>query len=120
MKKMTPREALYNICVELGPMPQTNRDDNLTAKEVRLRDSVRTLQNFILYHDDSTREVPKTANEYIHQDDYIPKPSRASVRGSGKDRIETWKKEAGHGTRPSRLLGETPSHLQFGPDGNDA
>jgi len=44
---MTPREALYNLCLELGTIPQTNRDDNLTAREVRLRDSVRVLQNLL-------------------------------------------------------------------------
>jgi hypothetical protein len=64
MKTMTPREALYNIIIELGPVPETNRDDNLNAKEVRLRDSVRALQNFILYHDDSNHSIPESANEY--------------------------------------------------------
>ena len=63
---MTPREALYYVCLELGP-PQTNRDDNLTKKEVRLRDAVRTLQNFILYHDDSNHSIPDSANEYQHK-----------------------------------------------------
>ena len=66
MKKMTPREALYNIILELGPTPTTNREDNLSPKEVRLRDSVRTLQNFILYHDDSNHHIPDSANEYKH------------------------------------------------------
>lgn len=44
---MTPREALYWLCVELGPVPTTNRDDNLSYKQVRLRDAVRTLQDLI-------------------------------------------------------------------------
>ena len=43
---MTPREALYNIVVKLGP-PQTLRDDNITFEEARLRDSVKVLQDFI-------------------------------------------------------------------------
>jgi hypothetical protein len=60
---MTPREALYNICIELGPA-KTNRDDNLTAKEIRLRDSIRALQNFIHYHDDSELNLPESATEY--------------------------------------------------------
>ena len=66
MKKMTPREALYYICLELGPMSeaQTNRNDNLNAREVRLRDSIRALQNFIDYHDDSSHHIPDSANEY--------------------------------------------------------
>ena len=63
MTKMTPREALYYVCLELGP-PQTNRNDNINAKEVRLRDAIRTLQNFILYHDDSNHDIPDSANEY--------------------------------------------------------
>jgi hypothetical protein len=65
MKPMTPREALYNICIELGP-PQTNRDDNLSTKEVRLRDSIRALQNFINYHDTGF-QIPDSAEEYKHK-----------------------------------------------------
>jgi hypothetical protein len=45
---MTPREALYNLCIELGPIAKTNRDDNLSYKETVLRDSVRVLQDLIL------------------------------------------------------------------------
>ena len=54
-RKMSPREALYNICLQLGPVPMTNRGDNITHREVELRDSIRTLQNFIDYrsHGDS-------------------------------------------------------------------
>ena len=84
MKKMTPREALYYICLELGPA-QTIRDDNLTPKEIRLRDSIRALQNFIDYHDDRSHDIPDSANEYRHFD-------RAGVEG--KDRLEAWKEEA--------------------------
>ena len=73
MKKMTPREALYNICIELGPA-KTNRDDNLTKKEVKLRDSIRALQNFIDYHDDSKHNIPDSANEYKHHE--LPPLSR--------------------------------------------
>ena len=68
MKPMTPREALYNLCLVLGPIPQTNRDDNLSASEVRLRDSVRALQNFIDYHDDRKLNIPDSAEEYRHVD----------------------------------------------------
>ena len=85
MKKMTPREALYNICVELGPIPKTNRDDNITYKEARLRDSIRPLQNFIDYHDDSAHDIPDSANEYRHFD-------RRGIEG--KDRLDAWKEEA--------------------------
>ena len=49
MTKMTPREALYFICLELGPTAITNRDDNITHREAKLRDAIRTLQNFIDY-----------------------------------------------------------------------
>lgn len=45
---MTPREALYTIVLELGPIPRTNRDDNITPKEARIRDAVRVLQDVIL------------------------------------------------------------------------
>ena len=49
MIKMTPREALYYICLELGPLTGTNRDDNISHREAKLRDAIRTLQNFIDY-----------------------------------------------------------------------
>ena len=71
MKKITPREALYNLCLKLGPIPQTNRDDNLAPAEIRLRDSVRALQNFIDYHDDSELKIPESAEEYRHRGEGI-------------------------------------------------
>ena len=95
---MTPREALYYICLELGPTPVTNREDNLTTKEARLRDSIRALQNFIDYHDDSAHDLPETVDEFVHVApsnegrDVLIRP-RKSVRGDGRDRIETWKGE---------------------------
>ena len=52
-KKMTPREALYHICLELGPVARTNRDENITAREAKIRDAIRALQNFIDYRDPS-------------------------------------------------------------------
>lgn len=44
---MTPREALYHLVVELGPVPETLRDDNLSPKEIRLREAVKTLQTLV-------------------------------------------------------------------------
>ena len=44
---MTPREALYHLVIELGPVPRTTRNDNLSPKEIRLRDSVETLKRLI-------------------------------------------------------------------------
>ena len=81
---MTPREALYYVCVALGPQPKTNRDDNITYEEARLRDAIRTLQNFVTYHDDADKILPDSANEYKHYD-------RHGL--DGKDRLEAWKKE---------------------------
>jgi len=66
--KMTPREALYYICLELGPLPRTHRGDNITHSEEKLRDAVRALQNFIDYHDDSELHIPDSANEYRHHE----------------------------------------------------
>ena len=88
MKKMTPREALYNIIIELGPVPETNRDDNLSPKEQRLRDSVRALQNFIDYHDDTKHRIPDSANEY--RTAFVQRPVN---RGDGKERLDNWRKE---------------------------
>jgi hypothetical protein len=55
---MTPREALYHLVIELGPVPQTMRNDNLSPKEIRLRDSVAVLQDLI----QATAEDTKPAN----------------------------------------------------------
>ena len=66
MKRMTPREALYHVVLSLGPIPETSRGDNLSAAEEKLRDSVRALQNFIEYHDDSELSIPDSAEEYRH------------------------------------------------------
>ena len=65
MKPMTPREALYNLCLELGPA-RTERNDNLSPSETRLRDSIRALQNFIDYHDDRDLRIRDSAEEYRH------------------------------------------------------
>ena len=45
--RMSPREALYTLVLELGPIPRTTRDDNITPKEARIRDSVRVLQDLV-------------------------------------------------------------------------
>ena len=60
---MTPREALYHLVMELGPVPQTLRNDNLSPKEIRLRDAVSTLQRLI---DEMKRRgyADKTIKEY--------------------------------------------------------
>ena len=83
MIKMTPREALYYIVVELGPA-RTNRDDNITEHEARLRDAIRTLQNFVTYHDDGNHVIPDSANEYRHHEE---------TKGDGKERLEAWKED---------------------------
>lgn len=44
---MTPREALYYICVALGPVPITQRDYNLTYEQIKVRDAVSVLQELI-------------------------------------------------------------------------
>jgi hypothetical protein len=109
MKKMTPREALYHICLRLGPV-ETNRNDNIQYDEAVLRDSVRTLQNFITYHDDADKILPDSVDEFVHvdpktwpKDEFVhvkptnqPNPMiqpRKSDRGSGKERLDTWKEE---------------------------
>ncbi len=63
---MTPREALYHVCLALGPQPTTKRDDNLTYQEAKLRDAVKVLQNFVHYHNDADTVIPDSANEYRH------------------------------------------------------
>ena len=65
-KKMTPREALYYICVEMGPLVRTPRDDNITHREARLRDAIRSLQNFIDYRDPSGDSLQDLELEDFH------------------------------------------------------
>ena len=65
-KKMTPREALYYICLELGPRPMTLRDDNITHREAKMRDAIRTLQNFIDYRDPSGDSLQDLELEDFH------------------------------------------------------
>lgn len=57
---MTPREALYLLCMELGPVPTTKREDNITAKEARLRDAVTTLQALV----EESESTPETQSDY--------------------------------------------------------
>ena len=65
-KKMTPREALYYICLQMGPVAQTNRDDNIPHREAKLRDAIRTLQNFIDYRDPSGDSLQDLELEDFH------------------------------------------------------
>jgi len=51
---MTPREALYHIVMELGPLPETLRDDNI--KEAQLRDSVAILKELVLRFESENKE----------------------------------------------------------------
>ena len=46
-KQMSPIVALYHVCLELGPVPQTKRNDNLTPKEALLRDAIAVLKDCI-------------------------------------------------------------------------
>lgn len=66
MTKMTPRQALYYICLEMGPVAKTNRDDNITHREAKLRDAIRTLQNFIDYRDPSGDSLQDLELEDFH------------------------------------------------------
>ena len=63
---MTPREALYHICVEMGPIAGTNRNDNITSREAKIRDAIRTLQNFIDYRDPSGDSLNNLELEDFH------------------------------------------------------
>jgi hypothetical protein len=47
---MTASEALQTIIEHLN-VPQTLRDDNLTQKQIKLRNSVQILQDFVKEHD---------------------------------------------------------------------
>ena len=68
---MNPREALYYICLELGPTPATKRDDNITYKEARLRDAVSTLQTLIEESEkQGTPNEDSTDNSAEHEASY--------------------------------------------------
>ena len=44
---MTPRQALYNVVLELGPRPTTLRPDNVTVEEAELTESIEVLRRLI-------------------------------------------------------------------------
>jgi hypothetical protein len=44
---MTPREALYNVVLELGPRPTTKRLDNVSVEEAKLTESIEVLRTLI-------------------------------------------------------------------------
>ncbi len=62
---MHPREALYNLVVALGPMPATRRDDNLSADELRIRESVETLKLLV--------------NDYESLEDFLENPDQLEL-----------------------------------------
>ena len=44
---MNPREALYKICIALGPLPKEKEEGYITAREAILRDAVQVLKDLI-------------------------------------------------------------------------
>ena len=44
---MTPRQALYNVVLELGPRPTTKRPDNVSVEEAKLTESIEVLRRLI-------------------------------------------------------------------------
>ena len=44
---MTPRQALYNLVLELGPRPATTRPDNVSVEESELTESIEILRKLI-------------------------------------------------------------------------
>ena len=71
MSKMTPREALYHVCLKLGPRPMTKRDDNIHPSEARLRDAIKTLQNFIEYRQPGDSYEEFELEDYHREGDQI-------------------------------------------------
>jgi hypothetical protein len=102
MKRMTPREALYYVCLELGPTASTKREDNIHHEEARLRDAVRVLQNFVTYHNDADKVLPDSVDEFVHiepsQESGVLIRPRVADRGDGKERLDAWKEEVKHRT----------------------
>ncbi len=62
---MTPREALYNLVLALGPMPATKRDDHLSADELKMRESVDTLKRLV--------------DEYESLDEFMKDPNQMEL-----------------------------------------
>ena len=44
---MNPREALYRICIALGPLPKEKAEGYITTREAILRDAVQVLKDLI-------------------------------------------------------------------------
>jgi len=62
---MTPREALYNLVLALGPMPATKRDDHLSPDELKVRESVDTLKQLV--------------DEYESLDEFMKDPNQLEL-----------------------------------------
>ena len=63
---MTAREALYTLCVKLGPIPTTLREDNLSPDEIRVNEAVRVLMDSIL-----EEEVRRDSGQVVELIDLI-------------------------------------------------
>lgn len=55
MMIMNPTEALQTIVDQLG-VPQTKRDDNLSPDQVKLRNSVKILEELVKEHGQSNKQ----------------------------------------------------------------
>jgi len=66
MREMTAREALYTLCVKLGPIPTTLREDNLSPDEIRVNEAVRVLMDSIL-----EEEVRRESGQVVELIDLI-------------------------------------------------
>jgi hypothetical protein len=62
---MHPREALYNLVLALGPMPTSNRDDNLSPNELKMKESVDTLKQLV--------------DEYESLDEFMKNPDQLEL-----------------------------------------
>ena len=62
---MTPREALYNLVVALGPRPTTKRDEHLSSDELKIRESVDTLKRLV--------------DEYESLDEFMKDPNQMEL-----------------------------------------
>lgn len=94
--KMTPRDALQYLLERSGmTMPMTVRDDNLTQEQVKLRESVQCLRELIQEKEAQTDDYVANARKYEDYKFRLEEVSapREEKRGSGKQRIDTWKKE---------------------------
>ena len=81
---MNSREALYNVVMALGPIPVTNRDDNISYDQAKIRDSIEVLKEFVDAHEPYAREYDSDFREAYNPEHHVPDHCKCRGDDCGK------------------------------------